>query len=199
MVVFILQSTLNWAQSLLWSDHSYFFVIYVWVVKLWNFDASDRQSSVSWADDNCLMSWSKWNEVIDWGQEEKPEFRSRRAWESWSANMPGVLLKGQELWVGYQLMQEWLKRFSLAAKVPDLTKPLLSLLLLSGMSMWTEIHGLMAGRRPLNVLESWRASQMWWIHCLRPLNEHWGESNDIHAVRSYKLVSKPKGREKNVK
>lgn len=70
--------------------------------------------------------------------------------------MPGVLLKRQEIWVGYQLMQKWLKHFSLAAKVLDLTKPLLSLLLLSGMSMWTGIHGLMAGRRPLNVLEKVR-------------------------------------------
>lgn len=46
--------------------------------------------------------------------------------------------------------------FASDSEIPGLMKPLL----LFGMRISSKAHGMMAGRRPLAVLESWRASQM---------------------------------------
>lgn len=114
------------------------------------------QSSVSWADNDYWMLWNKSDAVIDSGQKEKPERRVQGLW-----NLRGLIwhpawltVKGQELWL--PILQKCLSALFLPSEIPSLMKPLL----LFWMRMSSGTHGMMVGRRPLTVLESWRASQM---------------------------------------
>ncbi|KAL1280629.1 hypothetical protein QQF64_015229 [Cirrhinus molitorella] len=79
---------------------------------------SSLRSSVSWADNNYWMSWNKWDEVIDWCQEEKPA-PERRVQEQKSFRLKIRCHAGRttnELWV-----PKMIESLSLAGKIPGLT------------------------------------------------------------------------------
>ncbi len=98
------------------------------------------------------------------GQEEKPERRVQELWSIRELIWHPARLTVKELWL--PILQKYLKVFSFPSEITGLMKPLL----LFGMRISSEAHGMMAGRRPLAVLES-QSDVMCSLHKISTISE----------------------------